>query len=70
MRKNPAPPVGGGGIAPMGTPALGGLTPVANSDSVGGAGMGGVGQAAKNQARKAVAGAATGESNSASTSGE
>ncbi|MHB8636697.1 MAG: hypothetical protein ACYC96_09520 [Fimbriimonadaceae bacterium] len=53
--KKPGPPVGGAGIAPLGTPAVGGLTPVANSDSVAGAGMGGVGQAAKNQARKAAA---------------
>lgn len=49
-------PGSGNGIAPMGTPALGGATPVANSDSVEGAGMGGVGQAAKMQARKAAAG--------------
>src|ERR1022692_3795365 len=56
-QRHPGPPVGGGGIAPMGTPALGGLTPVGNSDSVEGAGGGGVGQAAKNQARKAASGA-------------
>jgi len=55
-------PAGGGGIAPMATPAAGGLTPVANSDSVEGAGMGGVGQVAKDQARRAAAGAAGGES--------
>jgi hypothetical protein len=66
--KKPGPPVGGAGIAPMGTPAVGGLTPVGNTDSVQGAGMGGVGQAAKIQARKA---AASGESSSANqTSGE
>jgi hypothetical protein len=59
--QSPPPPVvskklqtDGGGIAPMATPEAGGLTPVANSDSVEGAGMGGVGQSAKVQARKAA----------------
>jgi hypothetical protein len=70
-KKGPTPPVGGAGIAPMGTPAVGGLTPVANSDSVEGAGGGGVSQAAKMQARRAAAGAGNGESNStATTTGE
>ncbi|MBN9502047.1 MAG: hypothetical protein J0H02_09765 [Armatimonadetes bacterium] len=49
-------PVGGngGGIAPMG-PNVGGMTPVTGSDSVQGAGGGGVGSAAKDMARRAAA---------------
>lgn len=68
----PAPPVtaknapaGSGGIAPLGSPALGGATPVANSDSVEGAGAGSVGLAAKSQARKAAANASTSATDSA-----
>jgi len=47
---------GGGGIAPIG-PNIGGMTPVAGSDSVGGAGGGSVGSAAKDMARRTAAGA-------------
>lgn len=48
---------GGGGIAPMTSGAAGGLTPVSGTESVEGSGMGGLGSAAKDQARKAAAGA-------------
>jgi hypothetical protein len=48
---------GGSGIAPIGSGALGGMTPVTGSESVEGSGMGGLGSAAKDQARKAAAGA-------------
>lgn len=54
----PTPSAGGngGGIAPMG-PNVGGITPVAGAENVGGAGGGGVGIAAKDAARRAAAGA-------------
>jgi len=50
-----APAGNGGGIAPIGSGAVGGITPVTGSESVEGAGMGGIGQAAKSQAMKAAA---------------
>jgi hypothetical protein len=46
----PAPQGNGGGIAPIG-PNVGGITPVAGAENVGGGGGGGVGQAAKDMAR-------------------
>ncbi len=48
------PPVGGGnaGIAPLGS-NVGGMTPISGGESVEGAGMGGIGQVAKNKARGA-----------------
>ena len=49
-----AAPGGGGGIAPIGSGAAGGMTPVTGAESVRGAGMGGIGQAAKDQARRAA----------------
>ena len=45
-----------GGIAPMG-PNVGGMTPVAGAESVGGAGGGGTGAAAKDMAKRAASGA-------------
>lgn len=50
-------PVASSGIAPAG-PNVGGITPVAGAESVGGAGGGGVGQAAKDMARSRASGAA------------
>jgi hypothetical protein len=47
---------GGGGIAPMG-PNVGGITPVAGAESVGGSGGGSVGSAAKDMAKRTAAGA-------------
>lgn len=58
----PAQPVatqpagGGGGIAPLG-PNVGGITPVAGAENVGGGGGGGVGMAAKDMARRTASGA-------------
>ena len=46
-------------VAPAGTPAAGGMTPMSGTDSVTGAGMGGLGQSAKNSAKKAAASTAT-----------
>lgn len=46
----PAPQGDGGGIAPIG-PNVGGITPVAGAENVGGGGGGGAGQAAKDMAR-------------------
>jgi uncharacterized protein GlcG (DUF336 family) len=59
---NPEPtvqtnPQSGGGTGPI-SPAAGGVSPVTNPQSVEGAGMGGVGQAAKDRARD-VAGSAS-----------
>ena len=51
---------GGGGIAPIGSGAATGMTPVTGAENVGGGGMGGVSQAAKNQARNAAANAGQG----------
>lgn len=51
-----APAGGSGGIAPMG-PNIGGMTPVAGSDSVAGSGGGSVGSAAKDMAKRTAAGA-------------
>lgn len=48
--EQPASEGSGGGIAPMG-PNVGGITPVAGAENVGGGGGGGVGQAAKDMAR-------------------
>lgn len=50
-----------GGVAPIGSGAAGGLTPMTGSENVEGAGMGGLGNAAKDRARS-VAGAAGGSS--------
>lgn len=50
-------PEAGGGTGPI-SPAAGGVSPVTNPQSVEGAGMGGVGQAAKDRARD-VAGSAS-----------
>jgi|GEM_PF-3892404 len=50
---SPASGSSSGGIAPIG-PNAGGITPVAGTDSVEGAGGGGVDQAAKNAAKKAA----------------
>ncbi len=47
---------GGGGITPM-SPGVGGISPVAGTESVQGAGGGGVGIAAKDAAKRAAAGA-------------
>ena len=47
---------GGGGIAPMG-PNVGGITPVAGAENLGGGSGGGVGSAAKDMARRTAAGA-------------
>lgn len=64
---NSAPPVGitksasvpaagqGGGVAPMASGAAGGMTPMSGTDSVEGAGGGGVAQAAKQSAKKNAA---------------
>jgi|GEM_PF-5934894 len=53
-----APSTGGGaGIAPMASGAATGMSPVSGSESVEGAGMGGLGDSAKSAARKAAAGA-------------
>lgn len=49
--------VGRGGVAPIGSGAVGGISPVSGGESIEGAGMGGIGQAAKSQAMKAAAGA-------------
>ncbi|HJP82322.1 MAG TPA: hypothetical protein VJ835_02350 [Fimbriimonadaceae bacterium] len=47
----PATPAGGGGgVAPIGS-NVGGITPVAGAESVGGSGGGGVGAAAKEMAK-------------------
>jgi hypothetical protein len=43
-----------GSVAPIGSPMAGGITPMAGTDSVEGSGMGGIGQSAKNAARKAA----------------
>jgi hypothetical protein len=48
----------------------GGMTPVAGAESVDGAGMGGVGSAAKDMARGAAAKASAGSSMPAPDSGE
>lgn len=45
---------GGGGVAPIGSGAAGGLTPVTGAENVGGSGMGGVGSAAKGMAQRAA----------------
>ncbi len=45
----------GSGVAPMTSGAAGGMTPVTGAESVGGAGMGGLGTAAKDQARRTAA---------------
>ncbi len=57
----PAPPVhaGSGGIAPLGSGAATGMTPMGGTESVDGAGMGGVGQSAKDAARRAAASSST-----------
>lgn len=50
----PPPSSGGGGVAPIASGAATGLTPMAGSESVEGAGMGGIGQSAKDAARRAA----------------
>ena len=58
VQNTPAPSQGGGGggIAPMG-PNVGGITPVAGAENLGGGSGGGVGSAAKDMARRTAAGA-------------
>ena len=52
-----APPANAGsGVTPVAGGAAGGMSPVGGSESVDGAGMGGLGNAAKDQARRAAAG--------------
>lgn len=58
-----------GGVAPMAGGAAGGMSPVSGGESVDGAGMGGIGNAAKDQARRAAAGAG-GSSMGATEGGE
>jgi hypothetical protein len=55
----PAPPSGnGGGIAPLTSGAVGGITPVTGAENLGDGTGGGIGNAAKDKARS-VAGAAS-----------
>lgn len=49
-------PESGGGVAPMGSGAAGGVTPMGGTENLGGGSGGGVGNAAKDQARRAAAG--------------
>jgi len=67
----PAPPQGGGGggIAPLG-PNVGGITPVAGGESVGGDGGGSVGAAAKGMAKRAAANAGAPAGMGQTTGGE
>lgn len=56
VSNTPATPTGapsgqGGGVAPMASGAAGGMTPMSGTESVGGEGGGGVGQAAKQMAK-------------------
>jgi hypothetical protein len=44
----------GGSVAPMASGAATGMTPVSGAESVGGSGMGGLGNAAKDAARRAA----------------
>jgi len=54
--QQPAPAAGGsGGVNPIGPPVGGPIQPMSGSDSVEGAGAGGVGNAAKDAARGAAA---------------
>ena len=57
-----APTTGGGstgGVTPMAGGAATGMSPMSGTESVEGAGMGGIGQVAKDKARQAAAGAST-----------
>lgn len=51
---------GQGGVAPLASGAVGGVTPMSGAESVGGGGMGGLGSAAKGQAMGAAAAAGGG----------
>lgn len=66
---NPAPTGGSGGVTPIGSGAAGGMTPVTGAENVGGAGMGGIASAAKNQAQNAAASAGQGSMGSAGVDG-
>ncbi|AIE87854.1 hypothetical protein [Fimbriimonas ginsengisoli] len=74
VTKAPAAGGGGGGVAPIGSGVAGGMTPMAGTDSVEGSGMGGIGQAAKDRAKRAAAGggapAGTTETTGETTTGE
>ena len=65
-----APSGGSGSVAPMAGGAATGMSPMSGTESVEGAGMGGLGQAAKDQARRAAAGAANGGAAATPDSGE
>lgn len=57
---------GGGGVAPIGSGAAGGMTPMTGTENIQGGGSG-VGQAAKDQARRASGMAGGGSINTEST---
>ncbi len=59
-----------GGVAPMASGVAGGMTPVSGGESVDGAGMGGVGSAAKDMARGAAAKASAPSGGGATEGGE
>ncbi len=59
-----------GGVAPIGSGAAGGLSPVQNTESVTGAGGGGVNQAAKEQATRAASNSSSVETAPAEESGD
>jgi len=56
----------GGGVAPIGSGAMGGMTPMTGTENIQGGGSG-VGQAAKDQARRAAGAAAGGSISTEST---
>lgn len=59
------------GIAPMaGSGATGGVTPMSGTENIGGTTGGGIGQAAKDQARSAAGAAGAGSAGQADLSGE
>lgn len=59
-----------GGVTPMASGVAGGMTPVSGGESVDGAGMGGVGSAAKDMARGAAAKASAPNGMGAGEAGE
>lgn len=70
--ENSAPAEGGSGSGGVNivSPAAGGISPVTNTESVGGAGMGGVGQAAKDQAKRKAGGSSAGSLGQLDQSGD